>query len=252
MKDNLFNDKMNKANRIKSLLWGLVVIGMSSFLFHCIYYSSLENNKLIILSMLTALFAIGIMLTIIPFNIKNKTTQLILVFISGVFITLIIYNEVLLVGFGLLLCVILLIFIYLFIIEFFTSIITFFLGGICFIFLSFIPMKMFPQIDYLIGYIFVVLYIIIYKLLGQRMNKYIISNILGFKKIQYDEEYLQQHMNCIYLLIFILLNLNIFFVNPDDEWIMFGTFLNNSFITGIAIINIKWSKIFPAIFGGRQ
>ena len=66
--------------------------------------------------------------------------------------------------------------------------------------------------------------------------------MLGYKEESktYDDEQLKNQILLIYMVTFIFLNVWLFRETIDtDIW----NLINNSFLTGLAIIQIKWNKI---------
>lgn len=86
------------------------------------------------------------------------------------------------------------------------------------------------------------LFIVVYRIFGRIINQWFIDKMLGYKEESktYDDEQLKNQILLIYMVTFIFLNVWLFRETIDtDIW----NLINNSFLTGLAIIQIKWNKI---------
>ena len=86
------------------------------------------------------------------------------------------------------------------------------------------------------------LFIVVYRILGKIINQWFIDKMLGFEEESktYDDEQLKNQILLIYMLIFVCLNVWLYQEKIDSEtW----NLINNSFLTGLAIIQIDWKKI---------
>lgn len=91
-------------------------------------------------------------------------------------------------------------------------------------------------------YILFVLFLIIYTLLGTKINQFFISKVMGFsdEAKNYTREQLTNQITLIYLVLFVILN--IFGYKNQIESEMFNL-INNSFLTLLTITQINWEKI---------
>lgn len=86
------------------------------------------------------------------------------------------------------------------------------------------------------------LFIVVYRILGKIINQWFIDKMLGAEEESktYDDEQLKNQILLIYMLIFVCLNVWLYQEKIDSEtW----NLINNSFLTGLAIIQIDWKKI---------
>lgn len=66
--------------------------------------------------------------------------------------------------------------------------------------------------------------------------------MLGFKDeaTTYDKEQLINQITLIYLLVFVSLNIAFYYKEFDEQSM---SLVNNSFLTGLTVIQINWNKI---------
>ena len=86
------------------------------------------------------------------------------------------------------------------------------------------------------------LYIVVYRAIGKKLNHWFIANVMGFKKESetYDDAQLKNQILLIYMVTFVLINLWVYLGKMDEHsW----NLINNSFLTGLAIIQIDWNKL---------
>jgi hypothetical protein len=104
--------------------------------------------------------------------------------------------------------------------------------------------------EYFCLYIMFSLFVVFYRALGVVINRKFIEKCLGKKEISmtYDGEQLKNQILLLYLIVFTVLNVLLYMGETDETtW----NLINNSFLTGLAIIQIDWNRIFwePIIQG---
>lgn len=124
----------------------------------------------------------------------------------------------------------------------FSTTVTFFLLAVIYIILTSIIMKYIPsEYGYLTIYSMLSGMLILYRVLGVEINKWFIG-IMGFKEESdaYDAEQLKNQIFLLYFIIFVILNVLLYLGKTNNDiW----NLVNNSFLTGIAIIQIDLNKI---------
>lgn len=186
---------------------------------------------------------LGLAFILLALNLSNSFVKYTIILLLGGFIREIFQSKLLQTGSILLIIILLFYIVVLFTKNIFSTIISFSL----FVYISVILIskliEIFPQIANTIGYVVIVVSLVSYKLSGTKINRFIIGKIMGFglEAEQYDKVQLKEQLNFIYLLVFILLNITNMFYGYTTG---IANWINNSFLTGIAIININWEKIF--------
>ena len=91
-------------------------------------------------------------------------------------------------------------------------------------------------------YVLFSLFIVFYRILGKTINQWFIAKMMGFEEESktYDSEQLKNQILFMYMVVFVCLNIWLYKEQIDSEtW----NLINNSFLTGLAIIQIDWNKI---------
>ena len=94
----------------------------------------------------------------------------------------------------------------------------------------------------LVLYVLFSLFIVFYRILGKTINQWFIAKMMGFEEESktYDSEQLKNQILFMYMVVFVCLNIWLYKEQIDSEtW----NLINNSFLTGLAIIQIDWNKI---------
>ena len=94
----------------------------------------------------------------------------------------------------------------------------------------------------LVLYVLFSLFIVFYRILGKTINQWFIAKMMGFEEESktYDSEQLKNQILFMYMVVFVCLNIWLYQEQIDSEtW----NLINNSFLTGLAIIQIDWNKI---------
>lgn len=94
----------------------------------------------------------------------------------------------------------------------------------------------------LVLYVLFSLFIVFYRILGKTINQWFIAKMIGFEEESktYDSEQLKNQILFMYMVVFVCLNIWLYQEQIDSEtW----NLINNSFLTGLAIIQIDWNKI---------
>lgn len=239
----IWNSNMSKKTRVIFVTIGLVIILISSIAFFYTYRPNLDLDGYMGLSICSVFFALGLELNILVFNIENKYIRSMLLVCLGGIIVAIYYNEYIRTGSVLLLFSIMIFIIIAFIKNIFSTLVTFTVLSIPFLICLEILLKKYPLYGNAIFYLILVMFFIFYRMIGVKANKFFIGRCMGFNNEaqRYDLMQLKEQINFIYVFVFILMNIENWFFNNN---ITVATILNNAFVTGVAITNINWGRIF--------
>lgn len=82
----------------------------------------------------------------------------------------------------------------------------------------------------------------ILQIIRSKNQSIIYWKMLGFKDeaTTYDKEQLINQITLIYLLVFVSLNIAFYYKEFDEQSM---SLVNNSFLTGLTVIQINWNKI---------
>lgn len=112
-----------------------------------------------------------------------------------------------------------------------------------FLMLTIIVLKLIGEnYSMLVLYVLFSLFIVFYRILGKTINQLFIAKMMGFEEESktYDSEQLKNQILFMYMVVFVCLNIWLYQEQIDSEtW----NLINNSFLTGLAIIQIDWNKI---------
>ena len=112
-----------------------------------------------------------------------------------------------------------------------------------FLMLTIIVLKLIGEnYSMLVLYVLFSLFIVFYRILGKTINQWFIAKMIGFEEESktYDSEQLKNQILFMYMVVFVCLNIWLYQEQIDSEtW----NLINNSFLTGLAIIQIDWNKI---------
>ncbi len=205
-----------------------------------------DNNKninyYINLSTLTYFIVLGIVLIIVNFNLNNPKVKVISVLSAGIIIGMAVYNEPLRMGLILLLVGISLFLIMKRFVNIFSTIITFSLSSIVFLIIaSILIMYINDKYINVLMYIIITVFLIAYRFAGVKMNHFFIKNLIGTNDDakRYDHKQLENQISLLYLIIFIIFNISNYFIDNA----IIANVINNSFVTILAIYQIKWDLI---------
>lgn len=233
-----------KKFHVISIVLSVLLVGVGTIVYSLLYKKnsvefSYENIAYMVVCIETIIF--GLVLGLINFE-ESLFGKLVLV-IVGFLMAGFIFNEsfrfgiILFVGIMLVFCVT---------IRFkniFSTVVTMSICATIFLILTINILKWVDENDgMLVLYGMFSLFIVLYRILGKIINQWFIAKILGFERESktYDDEQLKNQILLIYMLIFVCLNVWLYQDKIGDKtWDL----VNNSFLTGLAIIQIDWNKI---------
>lgn len=240
----ILKQKQSKKFHIISIILGVILVGIGSKIYSFLYRHntdglSFENVVYMIVCIETIMF--GVILFLI--NFENGWRRIISLVIVGFLIAGIIFNEQF--RFGIILFVGTMI-AYILTMRFknlFSTITTISFCATFFLILTTVVLKLANGINArLLLYFMFSLFIVFYRVLGKRINQWFIARMLGFENESetYDDKQLKNQILLVYMIIFVFLNVSLYQEKIDGEtW----NLINNSFLTGLAIIQIDWNKI---------
>ena len=240
----IFKKNQSKRFHIISIIIGVLLVTVGTIIYALLYNIkaegfSYENIAYMIVCIEVIMF--GIVLGLINFE-DNLHRKLVLV-ITGFLIAGFIFNESFRFGIILFMGTMFAFFITMRFKNIFSTVVTMSVCATIFLVLTIFVLKLVDENNgILVLYCMFSLFIVIYRIFGKIINQWFIDKMLGFEEESktYDDEQLKNQILLIYMLIFVCLNVWLYQEKIDSEtW----NLINNSFLTGLAIIQIDWKKI---------
>lgn len=243
---NIWNEKIKPKERWIMLVIGMVLTIGLSFVYRKFYYSLGNSYNYVYLADFVVFIALGIESIILTFNLHNKIISSVLFVLLGILLDQILTNNLFRVGSIILIITVIVFMITIIIKNIFSTVITFSMLSLPFMLIITIILNRLKINDYIVIYTGLVLFLLFYKLVGVKVNQVFIGKFMGFASDanKYDELQLKSQLNLIYVIVFVVLNINNVFIG--DKAIV-GNLLNNSFLTCLAVIQIDWKKVFGVI-----
>lgn len=242
--DMVLKKNQSKTFHIISMLIGVILVVLGTIIYSLLYRNNLEefsyeNIAYMVVCIETIMF--GIVLELINFE-DGLFGKLVLV-IVGFLIAGFVFNESFRFGLFLFAGTMLVYFITMRFKNIFSTVVTMSVCATIFLILTIIVLKLVGEkCGMLALYGMFSLFIVVYRIFGKIINQWFIAKMLGFKDEgkAYDDEQLKNQILLMYMLIFVCLNVWLYQEQIDAEtW----NLINNSFLTGLAIIQIDWNKI---------
>lgn len=239
---------LNQNNSMKfhiiSIMVGLMLVVLGSIGFSFLYKNNIADlsfDTITYMVICIEIILFGIVLCLI--NFEDGLVRIILCIMAGLLIVGSIFNDELRFGMILLAGAMLVFIITIRFKNIFSTVVTMSVCATLFLVFSSIALKVVDEINgMLVLYVMFSLFIVVYRRFGKTINRWFISKALGFEKESksYDDEQLKNQILLIYMMIFVLLNMWLYQEKIDGEtW----NLINNSFLTGLGIIQIDWNKI---------
>ncbi|WP_425807439.1 hypothetical protein ACHOLT_09175 [Desulfitobacterium sp. Sab5] len=243
MKWNIWNPNITVKERWIMMFIGAILTITCFVLYRNYFYIEGYADKYLNLTAYVVFLGLGIELIILTFNLRNNKIRYILAFLSGALLIETIHSDLFRVGGILFIIAISFFFIAMLIKNIISTFMTFSISIMPFALGSVLLMTKSNLNDYVIAYLSIIVFLLFYKLFGVKMNRFFIEKFMGFKDeaLMYDEVQLKAQLNFVYIIIFIVLNVNNMF-NGNNA--VYGNLLNNSFLTSLAMIQLNWKKIF--------
>ncbi|MBQ4058637.1 MAG: hypothetical protein IJD40_06880 [Lachnospiraceae bacterium] len=234
----------SKTFHIISMIIGIILVVLGTIIYSLLYRNNLqefsyENIAYMVVCIETIMF--GIVLELINFD-DGLFWKLVLV-IVGFLIAGFVFNESFRFGLFLFAGTMLAYFITMRFKNIFSTVVTMSVCATIFLIITIIVLKLVGErYGMLALYGMFSLFIVVYRIFGKIINQWFIAKMLGFEDESkaYDDEQLKNQILLMYMLIFVCLNVWLYQEQIDAEtW----NLINNSFLTGLAIIQIDWNKI---------
>ena len=234
----------SKTLHIISMIIGIILVVLGTIIYSLLYRNNLqefsyENIAYMVVCIETIMF--GIVLELINFD-DRLFGKLVLV-IVGFLIAGFVFNESFRFGLFLFAGTMLAYFITMRFKNIFSTVVTMSVCATIFLIITIIVLKLVGErYGMLTLYGMFSLFIVVYRIFGKIINQWFIAKMLGFEDESkaYDDEQLKNQILLMYMLIFVCLNVWLYQEQIDAEtW----NLINNSFLTGLAIIQIDWNKI---------
>lgn len=240
----IFNNNQSKVFHITSCIIGIVMVAVGTIIYSLLYKNKVGEfsyDNIVIMIVFIEVIVFGIVLLLI--NFEGKLYSKIGFLIAGFLIAGFIFNKPF--RFGTILAMGTMA-AYLIIMRFkniFSTVVTMTVCATIFLVITLFVLKVVDENDETLAvYGMFSLFIVVYRIFGRIINQWFIDKMLGYKEESktYDDEQLKNQILLIYMVTFIFLNAWLFRETIDtDIW----NLINNSFLTGLAIIQIKWNKI---------
>ena len=234
----------SKTFHIISMIIGIILVVLGTIIYSLLYRNNLEefsyeNIAYMVVCIENIMF--GIVLELINFE-DGLFGKLVLV-IVGFLIAGFVFNESFRFGLFLFAGTMLVYFITMRFKNIFSTVVTMSACATIFLILTIIVLKLVGEkCGMLVLYGMFSLFIVVYRIFGKIINQWFIAKMLGFEDEgkAYDDEQLKNQILLMYMLIFVCLNVWLYQEQINAEsW----NLINNSFLTGLAIIQIDWKKI---------
>ncbi|MBP1907656.1 hypothetical protein J2Z32_004336 [Paenibacillus turicensis] len=250
----IFNPNLDKWGKIIFFVFGiglLIFVGFYSInepdgLISKVGFSEKIRDTLMY-CILGGAGVLGSLSLLLIFNIQNKLIQIIIILILGMLISSAMYDSnIRAILLGLLIDVIIFLIIVA-VLELYSTVMTLFIFGILSIFLIGTIVIHIPYYDDRPDagvYLIITLFLIIYQILGVRLNKFFIGKIMGqIERAEgFESELFKLHMLIISAAIFVLINVTGLLY--EKSGFNYSNIVNNCFITAITISQINWNKAF--------
>jgi len=240
----IFKKNQSKRFHITSIIIGVLLVTVGTIIYSLLYKNKVEGFSYENITYMTAcieVIMLGIVLVLINFE-NNLHGKLVLV-ITGFLIAGFIFNKSFRFGIILFVGTMFAYFITMRFKNIFSTVVTMSVCATIFLVLTIFALKLVDEnYGILVLYCMFSLFIVVYRILGKIINQWFINKMLGFEEESktYDDEQLKNQILLIYMLIFVCLNVWLYQEKIDSEtW----NLINNSFLTGLAIIQMDWKKI---------
>ena len=244
VKDMVLNKNQSKKFHIISILIGIILVVVGTIIYSLLYRNnsevfSYENIAYMVVCIEVIMF--GIVLGLI--NFEDGLLGKLMLVIVGFLIAGFIFNELFRFGIILFVATMVMYFITIRFKNIFSTVVTMSVCATIFLILTIIVFKLIGEnYSMLVLYVLFSLFIVFYRILGKTINQWFIAKMMGFEEESktYDSEQLKNQILFMYMVVFVCLNIWLYKEQIDSEtW----NLINNSFLTGLAIIQIDWNKI---------
>lgn len=227
----------------------LILFGIGFFMFvFCSYRFVNSINQMnnfeeyITLAAYLPFVLIGFLLMTIIFDWNNIKVKFILCGILGAFLMLVVLKREAQIGLILFATSVASLIIYKMLENILVTITTFFLSALICLPVLFMILGLIINNGILVVYIALTVYVFIYKIIGLKVNKWVLNHFIKTCEHEYyNAKHFKNLLSLIYITIFFGLNLGVYAYGLDDVWF---NLINNAFLTAITIIQLNWKNIF--------
>lgn len=244
VKDMVLNKNQSKKFHIISILIGIIFVVVGTIIYSLLYRNNSEGfyyENIVYMVVCIEIIMFGLVLGLI--NFENALLGKLMLVIVGFLIAGFIFNESFRFGIILFAGTMVAYFITIRFKNIFSTVVTMSVCATIFLMLTIIVLKLIGEnYSMLVLYVLFSLFIVFYRILGKTINQLFIAKMMGFEEESktYDSEQLKNQILFMYMVVFVCLNIWLYQEQIDSEtW----NLINNSFLTGLAIIQIDWNKI---------
>lgn len=234
----------SKKFHIISIIISIVLVVIGSIIYSSLYRLNAESFSFINIAYMVVCIEIimfGVVLCLI--NFEDGWIRKIVLVMAGFIIGAIIFNEQFRVGMILFVVTMLAYLITMRFINVFSTLVTISVCATLDLVITAIVLNLINGIDgMLLIYCMFSLFVVFYRVFGKRINQWFIAKMMGFEEESktYNDKQLKNQILLIYMIIFVVLNVLLYQGKTNEEiW----NLINNSFLTGLAIIQIDWNSI---------
>lgn len=243
MNNKIVNQDQSKKDHIITITIGIIlcVIGVILYVFE---YEKINNewsiDTYIHLTLYVLMIFLGIVFLLV--NFVNEWIKNILFVLLGIGIMGVLTSPQIRLGIFLFIIVSLT---YIFCMRFkniFSTWVTFFVLGILFLISALLIIKHIPNVNILLLiYLTCSIFMLVYSTFGVKINRWFIYNLGNKEECEkYDDQQLKNQIYLLYLIFFIMINVFLYTGKTNnDAW----NLVNNSFLTGLAILQVDMKKI---------
>lgn len=247
MKSNYWNENITRGTRVIFLFLGILILFVTITYYNKKteeYFTYMKSENLLILVTLVSFVLLGAVMIVVCFSGILRKVFIIFYFFPAVIIGILVSKGVRLgvVLFFISLLVYLICSLYKNIVStFITYFLTLSIFAVLAVIIQNTLLANYSESALLLCYITLSVHLLFFRLFGVWLNKRFIT-FLGFSSEaeKYDDVQLKNQLFFLYFVVFVLLNVCLYIKVVDDTvW----NLINNSFLTGLAIIQVDWNKI---------
>ncbi len=249
-KESILNPNKTKKSNIVQIIIG-VVISVGTSLLYAYNYNKINffdlskfETEFVCLCLAVFVFFIGAVLLISAFNFNNRIIPSILLMGLGGLLISIIRDEPIRVAFFILVGSFFVFALTKIFYNVSSTIFTFSVNQLLTVFILGLFAEITPNMNASLAvYLSFTISLVFYIIFGVKMNRLCLKHLFGSYALEeYDAEKLRNHINFIYLILFIILNIFFMYSNEQEETLLANS-INNALITGVCITNVVWRKL---------
>lgn len=251
MKLKFFNSETSIKFKLITSIIGVIIFALSYYFADKIISINKEDllQYIILIIFCASGLFLGSIMIVANLNFQNNWIRSSLLIIFGVLVGICFFDVLTRTVILTLISELIVLFILFLFFRIYSTITTLVISFYIYFFVLIVIQKL-SQINFTINpsiflYTILTLFLIFYQIVGVRLNKFFIAKVMNKRKIaeEYTYNILKSHINLIYILIFIVINVSGLIYEQSDDNFNFSNVLNNCFLTSIALNQIDWKKL---------